>query len=57
MLKKLGTGIAIGVNYYLGVMLIKKKCTIFKDFMRIVLLLYMWYVAGLILGIVLKEIP
>lgn len=57
MLKKFGTGVAIGVNYYLGVMLIKKKCIVFKDFMRIVLFLYMFYAAGLIVGIVLKEIP
>lgn len=57
MLKKLGTGVAIGVNYYLGVMLIKKKYTIFKDFMQIILLMYIWYTAGLIVGFLLKEIP
>jgi hypothetical protein len=57
MFKKLGTGIAIGVNFYVAVMLIKKKCTIFTDFMRITLLLYMVYVLGLIVGMVIKEIP
>lgn len=57
IIKKLGTGVAIGVNYYLGMMLLKKKCTIFKDFMSMVLLLYMWYAFGLIAGIALKEIP
>jgi hypothetical protein len=57
MIKKLGTGLAVGVNYNLTVMLIKKKCTISKDFMRVTLLIYMLYIVGLVIGMILKETP
>ncbi len=48
---------AIDVNYYLGVILIKKKCTRFKDFMKLAMQMYMLYCAGLIVGTIMREIP
>lgn len=55
--KKVCTGMAIGANFYLGVVLIKRKFTLEREFMRIVMLLYMCYDAGLLIGTIMRDIP
>lgn len=56
-LKKIGTGAAGGVNYFLGVMLIKNKMTMFRDFMKTIFMLYIWFDIGLVVGMLLKMMP
>jgi hypothetical protein len=56
-LKVIGSGAVSGINFFLSTMMIKKKVTSFKDFMRITIALYIWFDVGILVGMLLQNLP